>query len=149
MEATCDKLQNGTVVLQGFQVLHGHFDPQTPPVSFYWRQEFTHAYTTTREEALRVYEHSVCKLEYTTSMVIVPTLELKMIVRFPPTHSNLTPEPRAIVFIGNTDVVHNEESDWGTMQVSMSRYKGLNTPLINLLRNHPNLFPILKMLLQI
>jgi hypothetical protein len=45
--------------------------------------------------------------------------------------------------------VHNEESDWGTMQVSMSRYKGFNAPLLNFLENHPNLFPILKMLLKL
>ena len=45
--------------------------------------------------------------------------------------------------------VHNEESDWGTMQVSMSRYKGLNAPLLNFLGSHPNLFPIFEMLLKL
>jgi len=44
--------------------------------------------------------------------------------------------------------VHDEESDWGTMHVSMSKYK-FNLHLLNLLVSHPNLFPILKQLIQL
>ena len=39
------------------------------------------------------------------------------------------------------------ESDWATLEVSMPKNKAINTPFINFLENHPNLFPILRQLL--
>jgi hypothetical protein len=45
--------------------------------------------------------------------------------------------------------IHNEEGDWAFVQISMSKYKGINTPLLNFLEKHPNLFPILRTLLEL
>jgi len=45
--------------------------------------------------------------------------------------------------------IHHKESEWGTLEVSMSKYTDLNEPFLNFLRNHPNLFPLLKMLLKL
>lgn len=38
--------------------------------------------------------------------------------------------------------------DWGELKVTMPRNRVINTPLLNFLQNHLNLFPILQMLLQ-
>ncbi len=41
----------------------------------------------------------------------------------------------------------NEESDWATLSVSMPKNKAINTPFLNFLDNHPQIFPILRQLL--
>ena len=37
--------------------------------------------------------------------------------------------------------------DWGTFQVTMPRNKAINTPLLQYLQNHPNLFSLIRQLL--
>lgn len=41
------------------------------------------------------------------------------------------------------------ESDWGELTVAMPRSKTVNTPFLKFLENYPDLFPILRILLQI
>ncbi len=44
---------------------------------------------------------------------------------------------------------HGKVSDWSNpLIVTMPRTKTINNPLLNFLQNHPNMFPILKLLLQ-
>ncbi len=43
---------------------------------------------------------------------------------------------------------YDMESDWGELTVTMPRGKTVNTPFLKVLQNHPNLFPILRLLLQ-
>ena len=40
------------------------------------------------------------------------------------------------------------ESDWGTLTITIPRNKSINTQFLQFLHNHPNLFPILRLLLQ-
>ncbi|MCK5636652.1 MAG: PKD domain-containing protein, partial [Thermoplasmatales archaeon] len=40
------------------------------------------------------------------------------------------------------------ESDWATLEVTMPRNRAITSPFLNFLQNHPNLFPILRLLLQ-
>ena len=40
------------------------------------------------------------------------------------------------------------ESDWEALTVTMPRNRAINSRFLNFLQNHPNLFPILQMLLQ-
>jgi hypothetical protein len=40
------------------------------------------------------------------------------------------------------------ESDWDELQVTMSRNKAINTPILNFLQSYPNMFPSLQRLLQ-
>ena len=44
--------------------------------------------------------------------------------------------------------VHGSESGWGTMEVTMPREKTVINMFLSFLENHPNLFPILQLLLQ-
>ncbi|MCK4364638.1 MAG: PKD domain-containing protein, partial [Thermoplasmatales archaeon] len=45
--------------------------------------------------------------------------------------------------------IYGAESDWGTLTVTMPRNKAyIKTPFLNFLQSHPNLFPILRLLLQ-
>jgi len=39
------------------------------------------------------------------------------------------------------------ESEWGRLPIVMPRNRAINTPFLNFLQNHPNLFPILRQLL--
>jgi hypothetical protein len=41
------------------------------------------------------------------------------------------------------------ESDWATLTVTMPRNRAMNRPFLNFLQNHPNLFPILRLLLKL
>ncbi|MCK4365766.1 MAG: PKD domain-containing protein [Thermoplasmatales archaeon] len=43
---------------------------------------------------------------------------------------------------------NNAKSDWSELTVTMPRTRAINTPFLNFLQNHPNLFPILQRLLQ-
>ena len=43
--------------------------------------------------------------------------------------------------------VFDNESDWATLEVSMSKNKAINTPLFSFLENHPNLFQLLQQIL--
>jgi len=46
--------------------------------------------------------------------------------------------------------IHGAESNWGTLTVTMPRNRAyINTPFLNFLQNHLNLFPILKLLLKL
>jgi parallel beta-helix repeat protein len=40
------------------------------------------------------------------------------------------------------------ESDWSTLQITMSRNKTINTPILNLIASHPIIFPIFQKLLN-
>jgi len=40
------------------------------------------------------------------------------------------------------------ESDWAMLEVTMPRNRAMQRPFFNFLQNHPNLFPILRLLLQ-
>jgi parallel beta-helix repeat protein len=42
----------------------------------------------------------------------------------------------------------NVIGDWGMFLVNMPRNRGINTPFINWLQSHPNMFPILQLLLH-
>ena len=44
--------------------------------------------------------------------------------------------------------VYESESDTATLTIIMPRNRAMNTPFLNFLQNHPNLFPILTFLLQ-
>ena len=43
---------------------------------------------------------------------------------------------------------YDMESDWGELTVTMPRNRAINRPFLNFLESHPNLFPILRLLLQ-
>jgi PKD repeat protein len=43
---------------------------------------------------------------------------------------------------------YNDESPWGELEVTMPRDKVIDTPFLNWLQNHPNMFPLLQLLLQ-
>jgi hypothetical protein len=47
-----------------------------------------------------------------------------------------------------TKDIFEEESDWAQLEVTIPRNKVINRPILNILQNHPNLFPILQRLLQ-
>ena len=47
-----------------------------------------------------------------------------------------------------TKDIHNFESDWATLEVTMPRNKAINTPFSQFLQNYPNLFLIITLLLQ-
>ena len=40
--------------------------------------------------------------------------------------------------------VFDAESDWTTLEVSMPKNKPINTLFLNILENHPHMFPILR-----
>jgi len=42
---------------------------------------------------------------------------------------------------------YQDESDWGTLEVSMPKNKAINSPFFNFLQNHPHMFPLLRQLL--
>ncbi|MCK4365895.1 MAG: Zn-dependent exopeptidase M28, partial [Thermoplasmatales archaeon] len=44
--------------------------------------------------------------------------------------------------------IYGAESDWGTLSVTMPRNRAITSPFLNFLQNHPNLFPILRLLMQ-
>ena len=44
--------------------------------------------------------------------------------------------------------IHDAESDWTTLTVTLPRNKAINTPFQSFLQKHPNLFPIIRLLLQ-
>ena len=44
--------------------------------------------------------------------------------------------------------IHGAESEWGELEVSMPRNKAINTPFLNFLQSHPNLFPLLQKIFQ-
>jgi len=44
--------------------------------------------------------------------------------------------------------IYGLESDWGELEVIMPRNRAINTPFLHFLQNHPNMFPILRLLLQ-
>ena len=46
--------------------------------------------------------------------------------------------------------VYGAESEWSDpLPVSMPKNKAINTPFLNFLENHPNLFPLLRQLLDL
>jgi hypothetical protein len=48
-----------------------------------------------------------------------------------------------------TKDVLGKESDWSDpLSINMPRNKVINTPFLNYLQNHPNLFPILQKIIQ-
>ena len=40
------------------------------------------------------------------------------------------------------------ESDWGTLQVTIPRSKEISSPIMQFLQNHPNMFPLLQLIIQ-
>jgi hypothetical protein len=44
--------------------------------------------------------------------------------------------------------VHGSESGWGTLEVTMPREKSLKNLFLNFLETHPNMFPIIQLILQ-
>ncbi len=45
--------------------------------------------------------------------------------------------------------IYGAESDWAELTVTMPRNKAINKPFLNFLENHPNLFPLLRLLTQL
>jgi len=43
--------------------------------------------------------------------------------------------------------IYGAESEWSTLEVSMPKNKAVNSPFLQFLENHPNLFPLLRQLL--
>ena len=43
---------------------------------------------------------------------------------------------------------YEAEGPWGYFEVNMPRNKAINSPILNFLQSHPNMFPLLQMLLQ-
>ena len=44
--------------------------------------------------------------------------------------------------------ISQAESDWSELEITMPRNRAINMPFLNFLQNHPNMFPLLQMLLQ-
>jgi hypothetical protein len=44
--------------------------------------------------------------------------------------------------------INGEEGPWGELEVNMPRARTINSPFLHFLINHPNLFPIIQLLLQ-
>jgi hypothetical protein len=109
-DLTALELQENKKELRGRFVLHGHFRPDSGPVSFYWRQDFQGAFIMKRDDALEAYKKSDWKQEYTASVVIVPTDLLVIDVRFPENFKKLSPMPSSVAFVGGTHVVHEDET---------------------------------------
>jgi hypothetical protein len=48
------------------------------------------------------------------------------------------------------DTVSGSETDWSQpLTVTVPRSKSINSPFLNFLDNHPNLFPLLRLLLRL
>jgi hypothetical protein len=43
---------------------------------------------------------------------------------------------------------NQDESDWATLSITMPRNRVTQTPFLNFLEQHPNIFPILRLFLQ-
>jgi len=43
---------------------------------------------------------------------------------------------------------HDAESEWVYVQINATKNKAINTPFINFLQSHPNLFPLLQKIIQ-
>ena len=45
--------------------------------------------------------------------------------------------------------IHGAESDWTYTEITVTKSKSIASPLMNILQNHPQLFPILRFLLRL
>ncbi len=67
--------------------------------------------------------------------------------------SHVWSEQGAYIIKGKAMDTNGEESDWGTLTVTMPRNRATNTPFLNFLHNfltgHPTLFPTLRRLLEL
>lgn len=96
--------------MEGFIVLEGLFAPDSGYVGFRVTQPFANAFCLTKEAALEAYRNSAWQTEYATSGIISPAKVLRRSVNFPESHRNLTPPPKAIVFLGDDEVVDQAET---------------------------------------
>jgi hypothetical protein len=54
-----------------------------------------------------------------------------------------------IIRVKAKDCLYGLESDWAELKVTMPRNRAImNRPFLNFLQQHPNLFPILRLLFQ-
>lgn len=110
LSAHFDIVSQTETVVEGNIVLEGMITPDTGYVGFSARQQFVKAFCLTREEALAAYCRSAWQTEYAVSGVTVPAKVLRRSVHFPQSHSKLAPPPKAIVFLGDDEVVDSSET---------------------------------------
>jgi outer membrane protein assembly factor BamB len=48
-----------------------------------------------------------------------------------------------------TQDIYGLNSDWGVLDIIIPRTRAINTPFLNFLKNHPNLFPIIRYILRL
>jgi hypothetical protein len=98
-----------TKLVDGFIRVLGHVTPSSPPLGFVVHQRVPGAVLVSRDEAIKAYAESEFKLEYVHHLIVVPTGHLHLRIGFPDDHASVEPTP--ITFIGNTETVHQLETD--------------------------------------
>ena len=66
----------------------------------------------------------------------------------PVTRSHTWTEKRTYEIKAKAKDTDDYESEWGTLTVTMPRNRAVNNPFLNFLGQHPNMFPVLRLLLQ-
>ncbi|MBU8921028.1 MAG: hypothetical protein KOO63_04315 [Bacteroidales bacterium] len=116
LTVTLDKVEKFTIpnlnqsYIKGFIVINGHFSPETNPVSFERIVNCDRIYCMTKEEAVETYQHSDWKQEYSIVEANVPTDELVLTIEFPECMKEMNPGPSPLVFIGDSEIVHQGET---------------------------------------
>lgn len=75
------------------------------------RQAFDGGFCMTKEEAEAVFANDRWKLDYQAARIPVPTGKVRIQVTFPPSFGAMAPVPSAVVFYGDTEIVHDAETD--------------------------------------
>jgi hypothetical protein len=92
--------------------LHGLFRPESGEfVGFQLIQPFEGGICTSRAEAQKAYKDDGWTTEYAGVVMVEGTRVLQISVVFPGSHRTLTPAPAAIVFIGDSEVVSDTETE--------------------------------------
>lgn len=99
-----------TKELSGSIVFYGHCDENTKELGYSFEHYTESSYAMTKEDALRLYQQSDWKEEYWSSRTLVPTEELKMVLKFPKELKNLSVNPRPFAFVGSTHLVSDKET---------------------------------------
>ena len=98
--------------VKGYIHLHGQLSPESHEfIGFQLHQQFEGGLCTSRSEAQKAYKDDGWTTEYAGAVMVEPTRVLQISVVFPPSHRNLTPTPSAVVFIGDSEVVSQTETE--------------------------------------
>jgi len=100
-----EKLISGTVLLPGLFVKHD------TKAEFSITVPFERAICTTRQRAQAAYAGDAWKQEYLTARVKAPAKVLRIVISMPPSHRALRPEPSAVVFVGDEELVNQAETE--------------------------------------